>query len=480
MSRFWTAALGGVLALERTLSLLPERVAERWSTIRLGRVFSVQQAPMERKFSSKNKLSVSPNKTLSPKDVQGPAGWFSPDGEVHFPGASAAPYTSRIQFEEAAKMPPVAAFRLINEQGRLVGGVDLKKLEPPVDESVLRRIYNCMVSLNVMDSILFSAQRQGRISFYLTSFCEEAAVVASAAALENDDEVFAQYREQGVLLWRGYSYDDFCQQCCSTNKEPARGHQMPIHYGRKDMHFHTISSTLATQIPHAVGAAYALKLEGNRIAACYFGEGAASEGDFHAAMNFASTLDCPVLFICRNNGYAISTPAAEQFRGDGIARRACGYGMDAIRCDGNDALAVYVAVKRSRQRIASTKRPVLMELLTYRGGHHSTSDDSSQYRSPEEIDYFMRHADPIARLGRFLNVSSSEEQTMRERERRLVLDALARAEEEEKEPALDMFRDVYSSVPPHLIRQRESLRLHLERQSSRHKDHVVGRPRPNP
>jgi 2-oxoisovalerate dehydrogenase E1 component alpha subunit len=412
------------------------------------------------------------NATATPalNDSQGPAGWFSPHGEVHFPGASAAPYTHRVQFEEAATLPPIAAFRLLDEQGRLAKGVDLKELEPSLDESLLRKIYNCMVSLNVMDSILFSAQRQGRISFYLTSFCEEAAVVASAAALEKDDEVFAQYREHGVLLWRGYTYDDFCQQCCSTRKEPARGHQMPIHYGRKDMHFHTISSTLATQIPHAVGAAYALKLEGDRIAACYFGEGAASEGDFHAALNFASTLDCPALFLCRNNGYAISTPASEQFRGDGIARRACGYGMDAIRCDGNDALAVYVAVKCARKRIASSKRPILLELLTYRGGHHSTSDDSSQYRSPEEIDYFMRHADPIARLGRFLNVPPTEEQEIRERERRRVLDALARAEVEEKEPALDMFLDVYSVMPPHLIRQRESLRRHLESQSTRPKD----------
>jgi 2-oxoisovalerate dehydrogenase E1 component alpha subunit len=392
-----------------------------------------------------------------------PVSWFSPGGEVHFPGAVAAPYTHKLVVEEAAKLLPIPAFRLLNNNGELVDGVDSKSVEERVSGAVLRKIYDCMVALNVMDSILFSAQRQGRISFYLTSFCEEAAIVASAAALDNHDEVFAQYREQGVLLWRGYTYDDFCQQCCSTRKEPARGHQMPVHYGRKDMHFHTISSTLATQIPHAVGAAYALKLDGKGIAACYFGEGAASEGDFHAAMNFASTLDCPVLFICRNNGYAISTPATEQFRGDGIARRACGYGMDAIRCDGNDALAVYVATNYARDRIVATSRPMLLELLTYRGGHHSTSDDSSQYRSLEEIDYFMRYADPIARLGRFLNVSPAEEQAMRERERTLVLDALSSAEQEEKEPPLDMFLDVYSSMPPHLIRQRESLRLSLER-----------------
>ena len=389
--------------------------------------------------------------------------------EVHFPGALLAPYTCRLAFEEATAVPIIPAYRLLDERGTLLlSDTEVAALQHfPATETV-RRMYSTMVSLNVMDAILYAAQRQGRISFYMTTFCEEAAVVGSAAALHHDDEVFAQYREQGVLLWRGYTFQDFCDQCCGARDEPARGHQMPIHYGRRDMHFHTVSSTLATQIPHAVGAAYALKMDGaSRIAACYFGEGAASEGDFHAAMNFAATLECPVLFLCRNNGYAISTPASEQFRGDGIARRAAGYGMDALRCDGNDALAVYVAVRTARERVLRTQRPVLLEMLTYRGGHHSTSDDSSRYRSAEEIEFFMQHADPVARLRTYLAVDMQAERQAREHDRERVLEALARAEAKPREPPLDMFIDVYAQLPPHLIRQRESLRAHLERMAAR-------------
>ncbi|GFH22113.1 branched-chain alpha-keto acid dehydrogenase E1 component alpha chain, partial [Haematococcus lacustris] len=153
---------------------------------------------------------------------------------------------------------------------------------------------------------------------------------------------------------------------------------MPIHYGSRELCYQTISSPLATQMPHAVGAAYAMKLSGaSTVAVAYFGEGAASEGDAHAALQFAATLAAPVLFICRNNGYAISTPASEQYKGDGIAGRAAGYGMAAVRVDGGDARAVYNAVAEARRLALQGSQPVLVECMSYRAGHHSTSDDSS-------------------------------------------------------------------------------------------------------
>jgi len=136
--------------------------------------------------------------------------------------------------------------------------------------------------------------------------------VGSAAALSNEDMVFAQYREHGVLLWRGFSIQEAVDQCFSNIGDKGKGRQMPIHYGSRRLHFQTISSPLGTQIPQAVGAAYAFKVQQkDAVAICYFGEGAASEGDFHAALNFSATLDVPVLFFCRNNGYAISTPSSE-------------------------------------------------------------------------------------------------------------------------------------------------------------------------
>lgn len=178
-----------------------------------------------------------------------------------------------------------------------------------------------MLALSVMDQILYDAQRQGRISFYMTSTGEEATHIGSAAALHSDDPIFGQYREVGALLWRGFTLADVMNQCYGNHLDPGKGRQMPVHYGSTTHHFQTISSPLGTQIPQAAGAAYALKLQGRpNVAMCYFGEGAASEGDFHAGLNMAATTESPVIFFCRNNHYAISTKTEEQYRGDGIGR----------------------------------------------------------------------------------------------------------------------------------------------------------------
>jgi len=159
-------------------------------------------------------------------------------------------------------------------------------------------IYRKMVTLNVMDNILYDAQRQGRISFYMTNYGEEATHFGSAAALDAEDHVYGQYREAGVLLWRGFTLDDFMNQCYSNDSDPGKGRQMPVHYGSRALNFQTISSPLATQLPQAAGAAYALKRAGKKnVVMCYFGEGAASEGDFHAALNIAATTQSPVIFF---------------------------------------------------------------------------------------------------------------------------------------------------------------------------------------
>lgn len=156
-----------------------------------------------------------------------------------------------------------------------------------------------MTALRCMDSILEKAQRQGRIAFYMTSTGEEAVAVGSAAAMNNEDEVFAQYREAGVLMWRGFTFENFINQLLGNIHDLNKGKQMPMHFGSKDLHFQTISSPLATQIPQAVGASYFIKHNDfpSRITVCYFGEGAASEGDFHAGLNFAAVMQCPILFI---------------------------------------------------------------------------------------------------------------------------------------------------------------------------------------
>lgn len=303
--------------------------------------------------------------------------------------------------------------------------------------------------------------KQGRFSFYMTSTGEEATSVASAAALEMEDIVFTQYREQGVLLWRGFTPLDMADQCFGNARDVGKGRQMPVHYGSRKFNFHTVSSPLATQLPQAAGAAYAAKLQGREaVVACYFGEGAASEGDFHAALNFAATLGSPVIFICRNNGWAISTPASEQYRGDGIAARGPSYGIPTVRVDGGDALAVHEATKEARHVALSRGAPVLLEAMSYRSGHHSTSDDSSRYRAAEEMRAW-RARDPVTRFELWLASQGWWDEAYAQEKRKAARsEAIAALKEAGKQPApaLDqMFQDVYSELPPHLAAQKKEV-----------------------
>ena len=236
-----------------------------------------------------------------------------------------------------------------------------------------------------------------------------------------------------------------------------------------------MSSPLATQIPHAAGAAYALKMQRladpnipPRVAVCYFGEGAASEGDFHAALNIAATRSCPVVFICRNNGYAISTPTLEQYRGDGIASRGTGYGIDTIRVDGNDIWAVREATQKARELALSNGcKPVLIEAMSYRISHHSTSDDSFAYRARVEVEDWKRRDNPITRLRKYLekrDVWNDEKETeTRSRLRKEVLKAFSEAEKEKKPPLSSMFEDVYEEMTPETQRQMKELRSMIDR-----------------
>lgn len=239
-----------------------------------------------------------------------------------------------------------------------------------------------------------------------------------------------------------------------------------MHYGSKELNYQTISSPLTTQLPQAAGAAYAMKLQKkDTIAMCYFGEGAASEGDFHAAMNFAATLEAPMIFFCRNNGYAISTPVKDQFRGDGIISRAAGYGMLAIRVDGNDIFAVHEAVKEARKMALEQSRPVLIEAMSYRRGHHSTSDDSTRYRSLSEINHWGDNLDPVKRLRAYMEDkdwwNDEQEQAIRDEERHNVMEALKTAENRPKPNVEELFNDVYKEIPPHLQKQKDELFAHM-------------------
>lgn len=337
---------------------------------------------------------------------------------------------------------------------------------PDLDEDTAVKIYNTMEYIRVLDERMIAAQRQGRISFYLASTGEEAAAVGSAAALSDNDMIMSQYREQGALAYRGYTTSQFMNQMFSNQDDPNKGRQMPIHYGDKALNFMTISSPLGTQIPQASGYAYGQKMAGNdAITICYFGEGAASEGDFHAGLNMAAVLNCPVIFFCRNNGYAISTPADEQFAGDGIASRGLGYGVKTIRVDGNDPLAVYAATERAREIALADECPVLIEAMTYRLAAHSTSDDPTGYRSREEEDKW-RAKDPIQRMAKWLTqkgwYDEDANKKLIEKSRADVLAALKESEKIDVNPIEDIVEDVYDEVPWHLQEQLDTLKSHIK------------------
>uniref|UniRef100_A0A0C9S2D4 3-methyl-2-oxobutanoate dehydrogenase (2-methylpropanoyl-transferring) n=1 Tax=Wollemia nobilis TaxID=56998 RepID=A0A0C9S2D4_9CONI len=377
---------------------------------------------------------------------------------LEFPGGKVQ-FTYDMNFIPESSNKRVPCYRVLDDYGRQVASNG----DYEVDRDLALQMYNSMVTLQVMDTIFYEAQRQGRISFYLTSNGEEAINIASAAALCIEDVVFPQYREPGVLLWRGFTLEEFANQCFGNSADYGKGRQMPIHYGSNALNYFTISSPIATQIPHAVGAAYSLKM--NKQQACavtYFGDGGSSEGDFHAALNFAAVLEVPIIFICRNNGWAISTPSSEQFRSDGIVVRGHAYGIRSIRVDGNDALALYSVVSKAREIAINEQKPVLIEALTYRVGHHSTSDDSTKYRRVDEIEHWKMNRDPVSRFRKWLHRNDwwteKDETDLRSEIRNKILQAIQVAERKEKPSIENLFSDVYDEVPPNLQEQEKKLR----------------------
>ena len=357
----------------------------------------------------------------------------------------------------------IPVFQILKQDGSLHRGAN----QPDMDQELALRIYRAMLFTRVLDERMLAAQRQGRLSFYMQSTGEEGAIVAFTAALDKADMIMAQYREQGALAYRGFTVDEFMNQLFGNELDYGKGRQMPIHYGSTQLHYMTISSPLATQIPQAVGYAYGMKLDDDGLcSATIFGEGAASEGDFHAAMNMAAVHKVPVIFLCRNNGYAISTPVSEQFAGDGITPRALGYGMRAIRVDGNDVLAVYEATREARRMAVEESRPVLIEAMTYRLAAHSSSDDPSGYRSRKEEEVW-RAKDPLMRMRNWMIKkkwwSEDEEKETQEKVRREVLEAMKKAEKRPPPPLESLITDVYDQVTPSLQQQLDKLKAHIRK-----------------
>ena len=355
----------------------------------------------------------------------------------------------------------IPTLQILNQDGSIVNGA----CEPVLSRDHARKIYSDMLYIRLLDERMVSAQRQGRLSFYLTCTGEEAAVAGTIAAFDAKDMVMTQYREQLALRYRGFSTAQFMNQLFGNVNDLGKGRQMPVHYGCRELNMMTVSSPLATQIPQAAGYAYGQKLKGlDACTVCYFGEGAASEGDFHAGLNMAAVLHCPVVFVVRNNGYAISTPTSDQFVTDGIAPRGLGYGIKTIRVDGNDILAVYCAATEARKIAIEEQRPVLIETMSYRIGSHSTSDDPKGYRSREEEDKW-RQLDPIKRMKNWLVKrhwwDDQTDEALQESYRADILLELKLAEKRDKPPLSSLITDVYQTPPAQLVEQFQNLQTHI-------------------
>lgn len=330
-------------------------------------------------------------------------------------------------------------------------------LDPGLSIDEIVSLYKAMVRTRIVDDRLEKTQRQGRVAFHVGSLGEEAAIIGAAAALRDQDWIVPCYREVGALLWRGYPLQRYIDHMYGNADDPLHGRQMPDHTFSREHRYLSVSAPIGTQIPHAVGVAMAAKKRGlDECAAVFFGDGATSSNDFHAAMNFAGVYQAPVLFLCRNNGYAISLPTDRQTASRTLAEKAAAYRVMASRVDGNDVLAVFGAVREAVQRAAHGGGPTFIELLTYRLGGHSTSDDPRIYRNEDEVESW-RKADPLLRLRKHLELRKvwnanldGDWRTVCDQE---VKDCVRRAEEKPAPELEAMFSDVYAEQPWHLRQQ---------------------------
>ena len=326
-------------------------------------------------------------------------------------------------------------------------------------DAELLALYRWMVLNRQLDERMVAMQRQGRIGFYIGSFGEEAAVFGSARAMEPTDWIFPCYREHGAALLRGMPLATYICDLLGNAGDPMLGHQMPCHEAWRPGLYASISSPIGTQIPHAVGAAWAARIKKEEmVALVYFGEGATSANDFHTGLNFAGVHKVPVVFVCRNNGWAISVPRDRQTAAETIAQKAIAYGIRGERVDGNDLLAVFNATQHARARAAAGEGPTLLECVTYRIEGHSTSDDPRAYR-PAELVEPWRKKDPILRLKQFLArrdlLREQDDDRLRSEVRDQILQATKEAEAYGAKPALEtLFQGVYAEP---LWPQREQL-----------------------
>jgi len=307
-----------------------------------------------------------------------------------------------------------------------------------------------MLLQRAVDTRGFQLNRQGKIAIAMGSEGHEAVQAGTGMAFERGKDVlYPYYRNTGLILACGFPLDDLFRSQFARATDRTKGRQIINHITAHELGIATISSIIAAQCTHAAGTAYAIKLrrETGRAVFCQFGEGATSEGEWHEAMNFAASQKLPVVFVCENNRYAISTPQEKQMANEDVAARAPGYGMEGVIVDGFDPIAVYETVRAARDRAASGGGPTLVEAKCYRFLSHTTDDDDRTYRSREEVEK-QRSLDPVPRFERRLVEEGILTQdalvALRAEVTKIVNDSTDRIETEPLPEPSDLYGNVYA------------------------------------
>jgi pyruvate dehydrogenase E1 component alpha subunit len=321
-------------------------------------------------------------------------------------------------------------------------------LEPKLADTDLRSLYRAMLLARRLDERMVRLQRQGRIGTFAPTKGQEAAQIGSIFSLRPTDWMVPSFRETAAMIWRGWPIEKLLLFFAGhlEGGQPA-----------PDQHDLPITIPVATQLPHAVGLAYAAQYRGDDVVVmAYFGDGATSEGDFHEAMNFAGVWHVPVIFICQNNQWAISVPLKKQTHSRTIAQKALAYGLPGLQVDGNDVLAVYAAAREAVERARAGDGPTLIECVTYRLGVHTTADDPTKYRSEAEVAMWEQK-DPLTRFRAYLEKRNLLEEGLEQRVDEEIAEAIRRFESTPPPDPLVMFDHAYAELPPDVQAQRDAM-----------------------
>jgi pyruvate dehydrogenase E1 component alpha subunit len=346
--------------------------------------------------------------------------------------------------EEAAA---TGLYQILDESGR----ADPARV-PALSPEELRQMYAGMLRSRLLDQRLLPLQRQGRIGFYIGATGQEAGVIAGAHAIGPDDWFVPGLRETSAALYRGFPLRTHLAQVFGNVNDLGQGRQMPCHSGSRASKHIVMSSCVSSQLPHATGIAMAAKIKAGPnqrpdVALGYCGDGGTSEEDFHVALNFAATFKAPVVFVCQNNQWAISTPLSLQTVSPTIAIKGLAYGIPSLRVDGNDVFAMYVAIKQAVDRARAGGGPSFIEALTYRLGAHSSSDDPTRYRDEAEPAAW-REKDPLLRFRKWLAdqhiLDPAEEAALSAQLEQEIRDGIAAEEAAAAPPLSSLIEDVFA------------------------------------